>query len=407
MKLSTQIVTNNTIRKPRKKKVQNKVTPKKVKVKKVKKSVKKMKNSITDAYMHCRLNPLSNTQPSTGIPDGIETRRLVVDHRMINNFTFGDSGLINIAITPTIPNSIWCNTGSNADTTWRINGSLYTTNGGAPGIFVPICQPEWRTLGIIRNATLGNYNDVQSLYQSSQFRLVSVGWAITYTGSAMNNGGSIIINSMKLGNMAPTANFGTLSVYSSQSGTNTNYTQGQVFGTEISAYPTFRSANQGTVTVSLAAGAHGILKHSSASYTYKPILNNETYLTAPGQNGVSMLMNVSPTPAQVGISGVFCGADGDWDATLLSVQGTTGQTFMLDTIYCVEYVPTPLSDVFALSQPGPKPRLTSIAKANSIARDLPIAEPGGITNLTNIMSQALSVGKTIYGVTKAAAALAL
>lgn len=117
-------------------------------------------------YIHCRLMPFSMSG-GMGIPDGSETKRLVVDHRMVNTFTFGTSGTINIAITPTLPNSIWVNTGSISDLTWLLNGTTHPFNSATSQVYVPICQPEWAALPMYRFASTGSIDTVQTLYNSA------------------------------------------------------------------------------------------------------------------------------------------------------------------------------------------------------------------------------------------------
>jgi len=334
-------------------------------------------------YAHCRLMPFNQLGTSHGIPDGSDTRRLVVDHRLVTTFTFGSSGIFNIAITPTLPNSIWVNTGSSVDTTWALNGQTYPNNNGIPAVFVPLCQPEWSGQLATNNNSTWDLNLASTLYSSSQFRIVTVGWSITYTGATTSNAGSLVISTQKLA-FQPPAVFGgtTFSVYSSQSGTNTNYTANEVQFEAIHAVPTFGVANSSSKVLSLMSGAHGVLKHSTNDFKYRELSGLQSYLSYKLAPTYSMLMNTVPAPSSgtfaEGNSGLCLGIDPDWDSTVIQVAGgIPGQSFLLDTLYCIEYVPAPGSSVYALSQAGPKENLPDIARTNRMAQRIPVAEVGG------------------------------
>lgn len=348
---------------------------------------------IKSAYMECRLSPFTAKGSNSMIPDGSEMRRLMVDHRMLHTFTFGSSGMFNIAVTPCIPCPIWTNTGTNVDVAWTIDGSTFPDNSGVPDVYVPRCLPEWYDLPITRNNLAGDFNEVGTLYDSTRFRIVSVGWAVTYVGSAMNNGGSIIITSTQYEpSTAQTNNF-VMQVYSSRSGTNTNYNNEQLFFREMATDLRFNVLNQESVTTSLSAGAHGILKHIGSDYAYQPISANEQYLCVGQRQGVSVLMNEFATPATLGTAGCVLGYDSNWSTTLLTVFGQPGQSFILDTIYCIEYIPVPGSSTYSIARQGPPHNPAILSKTENLAKKMPIAESGGISNLTNMLSYALSAGK--------------
>jgi hypothetical protein len=354
---------------------------------------------MKDAYAMCRLHPFGTHGPVVGIPDGTETRRVLVDHRMMNTITFGSSGVLNIAITPTVPNSIWLNTGMVADTTWKLNGQSFSQNSGVGNVFVPICQPEWSSLSIARYATAGVFNTLGTLYSSMTFRIVSVGWAVTYIGSSMSNSGAMMITNAKLGANVPNSNAGTFQVYSANSGTNSNTTTEEVMVLGQEQQLQFGIPSSGSFTTSLYQGAHGILRHSTPDFKYRDLYSNESYLSVAGNSILSTLMNVGGVnPSTIGQCGVLLGMDSDWDTTLISITGaTSGQSIILDTIYCIEYTPSPGSNVYALTQPAPesKPRLME-AVANK-ARKLPIASSGGITSAANSLMDVMSTAAMVVG----------
>jgi hypothetical protein len=355
------------------------------------------KSWLNNAYSMCRLMPFTHSgSGNSAIPDLTETRRLLIDHRMVNNFTFGSSGTFNIAISPTIPNSVWVNTGSVADITYKINGQTFPNNAGLPNVYVPICQPEWTQLLINRIAVAGDYNTVQTLYGSSKFRIATVGWSLTYTGNVTENSGVIQVTNQRLTTTSDLPDTVTFSVYSSQSGTNTNYTADQIIIGVIDLAPAFgNSLNQGSRMFALSSGANGILKHSGSNFQYCELSNLEKYITPANGPIISMLMQTIPTPPNVGASGICLGLDADWDTTLINIQGgAVGSTFMLDTIYCIEYIPSPSSSTYALSAQGPKENLTIIKKTAEVAANMPIADKGPANadgSVNDVLSKVLTV----------------
>jgi hypothetical protein len=361
---------------------------------------------INNPYTMCRLFPFHSDMASMGIPDQTETRRLVVDHRMINTFTVGTSGLLNIAITPTVPNPIWVNTGSIIDTAWRINGVNFAQyNSGTPSLYVPICLPEWINQTITRNSTAGEFNTVQTLYNSGKFRLVTVGWSITYIGNVTQNSGQITVTNQRIDSGGCIPNTVLLEAFSSQSPSNTNYTPNQVLINIMDIAPQFGSGvNTASKCFALSTGCSGLLKHSTSNFQYAQLSNNESYLVTTANTEYALLQQAYPTPMTVGGSGITCGFDSDWDTTLISVVGaTTGTSFVLDTIYCIEYIPSPGSSVYALSTPGPKENLTVIRKTSELARKMPIAQAGDCNSsggVNEILNKVLTVAEGVGRVAK-------
>jgi hypothetical protein len=350
------------------------------------------KKSIKDAYVMCRLNPF-HSMGGTGVPDGSQIRRLLVDHRMINTFTFGSSGKIDIAITPSIPNSVWANNGGiGAETTqWQINGVSYLQNESDSRYFVPLCQPEWRSQAINRYATTGNYNTIDLIYHSDKFRIVSVGWAITYIGNAMNNSGVMVISNASVDFSPVQPNIAGLTILSSTSGTNPTIGADQIYITSCNL--SMDSTNFGVPgpagrSISMQMGAHGLLKHSTSDYKYLTVNGYETYPVISGGTTTALLMQTgSSLGTIVGNTPVQLGFDPDWDTTLISISGgSVGQSFMLDTIYCIEYCPTPSSQTYPLASQPPKAKPSSITFADKLTAKIPVAVEGGISAISSAAS---------------------
>lgn len=340
------------------------------------KAMKHLKPSIRTAYAMCRLMPFGSHGPSSGIPDGSETRRLLVDHRMMTSITFGSTGTMNIAITPALPSSVWVSPAA-PDTTWKLNGTTMSSWPGIPSSYLPIVQPEWRNQTITYRATTNRINTVATLYNSSKYRIVSVGWALSFTGNITNNAGSVLVTSQKIALQTASQNSGIFTIANAD-GSSSAIDPAQVLQRGLQNFVSFGAGyNQETKMYTLAMGANGILKHSTADFKYVDLASDATYVSIPGLDQNSILIGYTNNPTTVGSSALVLGMDDDWHSTLLEIKGaTTGASIMLDTIYCIEYVPAPSSDVYALAQPAPMANPATITATAAAARDLPLAKPG-------------------------------
>ena len=54
-------------------------------------------------YIMCRIAPFIANGANSGIPDGSMQRKVMIDHRLQIPFVLGETGSMNIAITPNIP----------------------------------------------------------------------------------------------------------------------------------------------------------------------------------------------------------------------------------------------------------------------------------------------------------------
>lgn len=348
-------------------------------------------------YATCRLTPFQSKGNALGIPDATNTRRLVVDHRLFTTLTFGSSGTLDLALVPALPSPVWVYP---ADSTMRINGQIHGENINV-GVMIPLVLSEWDSILLSYFDGAGNYNDVAALYGSNKFRIVTYGWSLSYLGTSLTDSGMIKVTSagLTLGDAIP--NVHTFEVYSSKSGTNTNFQANQVLTRPMNAYPFsldyFNAANTyDTVMTPLRKGASGVLRHSGADYEYQTLSSNMTYVSAPQNNNLSAVQNYTPTPNRCGNAGVTQGWDNGWDTTVLSISGgTTGQSVMLDLIVCVEYAPTPNSTSYTLAKMGPPTDPKLMESVEKQARDMPLAKVGAA------VSEAITIGKTVASIATA------
>lgn len=367
-------------------------------MKKRKQPTRKQTRGVRTAYSMCRLYPFRSMGASTGIPDGSTNKRLLVDHRMQVSITAGDTGTACLAVLPCLPSPVWVLAN---DPTLLINGAAIANNTGPLATcLLPVCLPEWTALPVNHFATAGNFDNAVSLYGSSKFRLVTAGWDLQYLGTTLNDSGQITVNSTAVTVNEIGPNPATFSVYSSNSGTNTNYSAGQILiaefnGPVMNSNTWSKSLGAESRIMPLRKGAHGLLRHANADYSYQAMLSNLQFLTNPTVEGISLLLQSSGgvTPATAGVSGQVNGFDNNWESTIIRVSGMqTGQSFVLDLVFCVEYVPSPTGGVFSLAKPGPPENLSEIHKADRVAKSMPVAEPGSaLTAVVNIAKTAAAV----------------
>lgn len=355
-------------------------------------------NSMEKAYAMCRLNPFKSLGKSLGIPDGSDVKRILMDHRMINTFTIGDSGSVRIAITPAIPSSVWWQ----GDSTTKLNGATFSFN--TTPLFRCIVQPEWRDLPCNLEDLAGHYNPAMAIFNSTKARIVTVGWNLTYTGTSLDNSGGMIINAQQLtmGNTIP--NTTSFTIVNSQSGSNKGFNPSQILLRILNDKPSFGySNNNETNTIALQRGAHGILRHSANEYEWCDVSNNMVIPAWASDETISALTSQEyGTESTIGHWPHVASFDPSWVSTLINIQGAKpGATFMLDTIYCVEYCPSPSSTVFAIAKGGPTQNNTVMQHVDNAAKNLPIAQNGtaqndnSVSNVVSTISNAVKVGATI------------
>lgn len=349
--------------------------------------------SITkDAYANCRLRPFQAMGNSQGIPDGTAIRRLVLDHRLTTTLTFGSTGTLNLVLAPALPSPLWVQA---TDAGVLINGETHSYNNPNALLYVPVVFPEWSLQTMDWEATAGKFNNCHTLFSSGKFRLVTLGWSLSYVGTSLTNSGVIKASSATIGCGEPFPNPAEFTIFSSRSGTNTNVSSNQVLISTLDA-PFLGSSlsqftSQSTRIIPLREGASGILRHSGSGYEFKRLSQDQRYMTlASGTENYSFLMQTVATPLHVKDSGVVQGIDTDWDLTILSITGgTSGQAVVLDMIVCVEYCPQPDSSAFPLAKTAPSGNDKLISQVEETAKRMPVAEVG------EAIGTALSVGKLV------------
>lgn len=354
----------------------------------------------SDPFYQCRLSPF--TAPGMGgIPDASESKKVMVDHRLMNTFTFGPSGSIEILVCPTIPSAVWFRDPTNG-AGLQFNGTTLGTI--RQGTYIPINLTEWNDQPISYNNSAQNYNEVELLYQASEMRFVSVGWSITPVSAAITTSGFVKITPVNFNFAEPVPAVGDLDVWSWNDVNNTDYNVNQMMLTYHTDTTTLnRGINRETRMFPFATGAHGILKHNGEQYNFRTIHHHHILpVTDTNESPIGPSVSVSTLdfeyqlPPTILTGAALSAWDNDWNATLINISGATaGTSFVLDNIYCIEYVPNPSGNVYALAQPSPPSKPVVLKAARDTANAEPIAKMGGVASLLQVASTAYDLGSKV------------
>lgn len=356
---------------------------------------------MSNPYAMCRLMPFKSQGKALGIPDGTDLKRILMDHRMQNTFTIGSSGSVNIAITPALPTSIWFQT-ETADADFKVNSMNFPHHTGDTNQMFAVMQPEWRSLPVILRNTAGVFDDASALYGSTKSRIVTIGWSLLYTGTSLNNSGIVRVNRAQLSTNTLQPNTDTFTVVNSQGSVDKEWNHDQLQIRKLEVKPGFYASNTyDTKTFPLKSGCHGVLKHTADEYEWVTLSNDLAFIAAPTWERASYLVHndVSSEGTMVHWPHI-ASFDNGWSSTLLTISGATpGSSFVLDTLYCVEYAPSISADVYALAKSGPPKNENIINTVSNIASKQPIAQSGDADSITvgDVVVPLLKTGLKIAG----------
>jgi len=320
----------------------------------------------------------------------------MLDHRVQIPFALGTTGAMNIAITPCLPYPVWFQTPTTD--TYIAAGNTY--NSWTSASYNAVCLPGWADGGVALHNSAGSYDDFQVVFNSGRSRIVTAAWSITYTGSTINNSGSIRVNTVQTGALAPTPNVATFTVLDSITGFTEVWSPNQIMLRSFTQNLDFGANNsQDTRTIPLRTGAHGLLRHNNSDYQWQDLSSVLTFITTPADEKYSLLNSNGEitSSTKVGRVPIVSSFDADWASTLLTISGAaSNSTFLLDIIYCVEYTPNPSDTSYALAKPAPPRNDQVIQAVDRVANAQPIAAPGNSTSgtLTEALKTAASVVTT-------------
>lgn len=334
-----------------------------------------------NAYQMCRLSPWTMNPSFSGIPDGSNSRRIIVDHKSFTDMSFTSAGNCTIRISPSLPYGALMTMSSGL--TFSLT-NLGSTIGGTFGTafidaFVPICiYPEYKDDLNILAAKSGPY-------AQSKVRLVGQAWRLVYTGAATTASGIVTVRSFPITagvnmgvNYAQKCNTGNTAVAGTFTGNNIILAHGIDFPPVSSAYPgdsvIFRPENN----------VHGILKNDASVYPWKDYFEQPYTMYDINRYKFADIVNSSSTaPVQLcltqGIGGQNLGTNAmsdNFSMTEINVAFSAVPTsFRLEVKACWEYLVQPSSVMASLTRAPPKPDLAVINKVQEAVARSPLAAP--------------------------------
>jgi hypothetical protein len=354
---------------------------------------------VMNDYIECRLNPWSGHK-GTGIPDDSDVQRLVIDHRFNCNFVVGNSGGFNIVFAPIFPSCLLANT-LGPDTSFSINGVTPTALVGNPAYFYNAgILPEWQGITISSNNAIGKYDGFVPYLYATRARVVVMALNIIFTGSTVANSGYLKVNrdQVSLEDTVTGANATTFELFGSNGSTLT-YNAGQVLLSPINMNLNFATLTHDGFQDRLEFGCKAVNRHNSAVYRWVDIVPNVNYLTLTGNTLFSNIVQLGNVAlGSTNSQPIYAFWDDEWSATSIQIAGATpGQTFTIECLVCVEYVPSTASAVNQLTaQPPTNPG--AVRAAAKAAKDLPVAtnDSSVFSSAVNVASGMLKVGSVLH-----------
>lgn len=333
-------------------------------------------------YMHCRLDPFSTTG-LIGIPDLSDQPRVVVDHRLICNFTVGTSGGFNIAVMPWLPHPLLVRPLTMNDATWLYDGVHPTSNNSPLGFpsyyFAPATFREWSNQTVYRNATTADIDSIDVPYQSKRFRFVTIGARVIYTGSTMLNAGTMLVNDGSFAVETTQNNNAIFNVFTSSTSGLVTYDPDEVFVTQYTFNPEFTVRSNSSLNVPIKEGGFLLLKNQAPDHPWHEIRSGLNFPTWQASNDYcNVIANVADPLAtgKVYAYPIVQAEDPNFCPKLISIQGlASGTPFQLELVYCVEYAIDSSSSISSLAKQPPRADPIGVQRVDAMVRSQPANMP--------------------------------
>lgn len=323
--------------------------------------------TMAHPYMACRLAPFTHSGTFVGIPDGNNSRRVVVDHSATVDISF--LGSMAIRILPTLPFglAICPSVGTNFNITDQSN----TTGPQVQGSISPQIR-TWIPCGIFQEyaSIVGQEVNLPNSfagvakpnpYGAAKVRIVGVAWRMYYTGTVTAAAGTLVIKDAPIDADMTMENVILNGVYYQTNSFNT--TQGGL-GQAMYAFNmdpmTVSTGTFGAYVGRIETNPWGVLKHNKPIYefgTYKeqPMVPIENTYTA-GQASTASLLQVGGSFTSF-INGKFSGVnfiDDSFSSCEILLPMTAGnQSVRIEVKTCVEYLVPPGGVLYPLTKPAP------------------------------------------------------
>lgn len=289
-------------------------------------------------FLMCRLFPF-DAKPSAGIPDGDSNKKIVIDHRQYSTITVGDSGNFAIKLMPWLPHCSLIKA-SNV-TNFKINGNALSVDStfSNQGWWTPLATfPEF----VAYNALSFGYGaEIANPYMATAARLVTLVMRITYVGVPTAASGTITVFE------DPMASEDVRSVNNVAIKASSTVTAGvgTVYRSCVDIQAPQASLSAQTLVTRTDVPLTIRAKHLGDGYGWIRTPYNKTVL--PDTNLNSNVLTLDGTGNDTGI--MF--ADNKWVPSTAYFEGvTTGTSFRVETIACMEYQPGITSDAYRLAR---------------------------------------------------------
>jgi len=354
-----------------------------------------------DPWIMCRLNP-DASHGGVQKPDGVGScRSITVDHFVADTILCNTSAGFTVQTYPGFLPFTAAINGNGSSGTNDINvNSVAFHNSGTAGNWAPVgVATEWASTytqlqgwSPMNTAALPK-NDP---YTSAKARILAVKRRLIYTGSLTNNSGFVTVTPSPY---CLSENFGvitgtstalvagefTAALKDSAQTTTTGANVGIPFYSLDVELPTTALFNKDTVLHRVEQGIDILSKQAGSVHQFVAVPDSP-YFVCPNQNlalpaAGSVVSNVVVDMIVGGTfaSGVFIN-DTTWCGELINVTGvTTGATFRLETIVCVEYELQSASPLAPMAMKPPAPRVQAVSLAQQMVNNMPVAVSGGMT----------------------------
>lgn len=323
---------------------------------------------MVDYFNHCLQGPVSASPSGMGVPDGDSQLSITIDHR--NQFTFrpNASGVIAIAFIPGVYGSIiqfvgHCNAtmpqfdaAAGLSCTLSGTGTVNDDTGVLNGHTLPYAQ-----LPTNLGTTAYGPNGV------AKFRPIMQVADISFTGSSMENAGSVTVCKM---------------AYSSFDTNQLNFTPGSEYAranTSIwqtnGSFPTDPSGcvNQGKSTT-FAAKQNFAIRNIPASWDYESVRVTSA-LTSPGGLPYCRAAIIEFGGAGVSLASINPGISQNCPVTVVCYEGLQASaSITVSSRTCMQYTVAPKSGVSEFAKPSPPKNQQSLDRAVNKARASPLVE---------------------------------
>lgn len=342
-------------------------------------------------YAKCRLDPFGGSG-SHGIPDSVSSRKIVYDHRAFTSINILGATTLDILIMPTLTfgaairmsnpsavsvNGITGDSGSNLNRT-----SLF-----------PICiPPEYNSLAKVAYSATAKENP----FQSGSFRIVTVGYKITYTGKPTEASGSVMVTScpftISSGGIVDIESGGSVIWPTFNSGS-LGFTLSDITANQVDPN-LLNNATQETLLVRPDQGVKGVLKTNSSALTSKawnpqPVLPYYNFDDAGTLKSAALF---GRTALVDGFTGFVYGYDDRFNPTMATYNGlSAGASLLVEVITCVEYYPEPQSTYSKLAKASTKSSEQTINLVEKVLADSPAASTFNSPSLFTKFLQSVNV----------------